>query len=224
MNIIVISLERAKERRERIKAQLEALKIGAVIMDAVDGQALTDSQKNKFINNPIGWRTGELFKPGEIGCLMSHIKALKLAKENKWEYVIILEDDTILSNEFEKGINFLFKIAPKDWEHIFLSGHIYLQGAPVFQPSLVPINFKVSGAYSYIVRNTIYDLFLSELSKMEVPVDDVVEILTFRNPIIKSYLFFPFLTYSSLENSYIWNEQNQTKVHSSFKYFKNKIY
>ena len=48
MNIIVISLERAKERREKIKAQLEALKIDAVIMDAVDGQTLTDAQKNKL--------------------------------------------------------------------------------------------------------------------------------------------------------------------------------
>ena len=64
MNIIVISLERAKERRERIKSQLKRLNLDAVIMDAVDGQALSESQKNKIIKNPLtGFRDGEKFKP-----------------------------------------------------------------------------------------------------------------------------------------------------------------
>ena len=223
MNIIVISLEKAKERRERITKQLNSLNIDAVIMDAVDGRLLSDNQLNKTIHNPIGWRTGEKFKPGEIGCIMSHIKALNYAKEHNWEYAIILEDDIVLSEDFVKGIKFLFRILPQNWEHVFLGGHIYMHAPPVFQPSVEKVNFKVSGAYSYIVKNTIYDDLINEYLKIEIPVDDIIEMFTYRTSKIQSYIFFPFLVYPLLNYSYIWEEDSGGNLHPSFKYFKNKL-
>jgi glycosyl transferase family 25 len=225
MNIIVISLERAKERRERIKSQLKRLNLDAVIMDAVDGQALSESQKNKIIKNPLtGFRDGEKFKPGEIGCIMSTINAIKKAKENGWEEVIIMDDDVILSEDFEKGVKFLFRIIPIDWQHILLGGHIYMMPAPVFQPSVLPTSFKVSGSYCYILRKTAYDTILEELYQMELPVDDAIEKVYLREQKIKSYIFFPFLAYPDINDSYIWNtEATDKKTHASFKYFKNKL-
>jgi glycosyl transferase, family 25 len=223
MNIIVISLERAKDRREKIVQQLNALKLDAIIMDAVDGQQLSKEQLNRVINNPIGWRSGETFKPGELGCLMSTIKAIKLAKENNFEYVIMLDDDVVLSEDFEKGIKFLFRILPIDWEHIFLSGHTYMAAAPVFQPSLVPATFKVSGSYAYILKNIAYDKVINEMSQMEIPVDDVIEGMILREQKLRSYIFFPFLVYPRLEYSYIWNDVSRVKEHPSVKYFKNKL-
>jgi len=32
-------------------------------------------------------------KDGRIGCSMSHLKCLQLAKKNNWEHVLIVEDD-----------------------------------------------------------------------------------------------------------------------------------
>jgi GR25 family glycosyltransferase involved in LPS biosynthesis len=224
MNIIVISLERAKERRERIKIQLSSLGLEAMIMDAVDGKFLSDSQKNKIIKNPVtGFRDGETFKPGEIGCLMSHIKAIKLAKEKKWNDVLILEDDVVLSEDFNKGIKFLMRIIPADWEHIYLGGHIYFMAPPVFEPAVLPSQFKISGAYAYFLRKSAYDNVLSEMSYMELPADDVFEKLILREQRMKSYIFFPFLAYPIIENSYIWNIEGNNKIHASFKYFKNRI-
>jgi len=223
MNIIVLSLERAKERRERIKSQLENLGLEAVIMDAVDGEKLSGSEKNKFLNNPGGWRHEEKFRPGEIGCLMSTIKAIKLAKENKWEYVILMDDDIILSEDFQKGVNFLFRIVPSDWQHIFLGGHIYMAPAPVFQPSVMPTQFKVSGSYCYILKKSAYDIVLDELSRFNVPVDDAIEMVTLKEQKIKSYIFFPFLAYPETSNSYIWDINGEQKKHPSFVHFKNKL-
>ena len=122
MNIVIISLERASNRRESIKNQLKTLKIDAIIMDAVDGQNLSEEQKNKKIHLPNGYRFGETFKPGEIACTMSHINTLKIAKEKNWDYLIVLEDDVVLAEDFEKRIKFLFKILPANWEHVYLSG------------------------------------------------------------------------------------------------------
>jgi len=224
MNIVIMSLERAKERRERIKTQCQKLNLEVIIMDAVDGQNLSEIQLNKSIYNPNGWRDGEKFKPGEIGCIMSTINAIKLAKENNWEEVIIMDDDVILSEDFQKGIKFCLRIVPPDWQHIFLGGHIYMMPAPVFQPSVIPSHFKVSGSYCYILRKTAYDILLEELSLFELPVDDAIEKIYLREQRIKSYIFFPFLAYPNIDTSYIWNtESSENKVHASFKYFKNKI-
>jgi GR25 family glycosyltransferase involved in LPS biosynthesis len=222
MNIVVISLERAQERRERIKDQLAKLNLDAVVMDAVDGQNLSYSEKNKFIKSPGGWRDGEQFMPGEIGCIMSTIKAVRIAREKNWDYIILMDDDIVLSEDFEKGLNFLFKIVPSDWQHIFLGGHIYMSPAPVIQPSVIPTYFKVSGSYCYILKKSAYNFFLDELCSFELPVDDVIEKICMREQRVKSYIFFPFLAYPIQEHSYIWNT-NGNQIHPSFKYFKNKL-
>lgn len=223
MDIVIISLERAKKRREKMKSQLTDLNLNAVIMDAVDGQKLSEIQLNKNIYNPNGWRNGEKFKPGEIGCIMSTINAIKLARENKWEEVIIMDDDVILSEDFQKGIEFCLRIIAPDWQHIFLGGHIYMMPAPVFQPSVIPSYFKVSGSYCYILRKNAYDTFLEELSLFELPVDDAIEKIYLKEQKIKSYIFFPFLAYPNENDSYIWNKNNTGKIHPSFKYFKDKL-
>ena len=49
MNIIVISLEKAPERRTRIIEQLDNLGLDHIIMNAVDGSLLSEGEKNKFI-------------------------------------------------------------------------------------------------------------------------------------------------------------------------------
>ena len=147
-----------------------------------------------------------------------------MAKTMGWEHVIILEDDVILSEDFEKGIKLIFKLAEPNWEHILLGAHIYLNAPPVWQPSVNPLNYKVSGAYAYILRKTAYDTILEELYQMELPVDDAIEKVYLREQKIKSYIFFPFLAYPDINDSYIWNtEATDKKTHASFKYFKNKL-
>jgi len=221
MNTILVSLKRATDRREEMRSQLSKLDINAIIMDAVDGLSLSDTQLNKTIHNPGGWRTGEKFRPGEIGCTMSHIKAINIAKENNWEYVILLEDDIIICEDFNKRLDLLFKMVPKNWEHIFLSGHPYGY-SPLIVPSCIPSTFKMSGTYSYILRNIAYEKTLNKLMMMEVPTDDIYEQLIIRDRKLISYTFFPFFTYPKLDYSYIWDETGDGN-HPSFKLFKNKM-
>lgn len=49
------------------------------------------------------------YSPGNIGCTMSHIKALKLAIKNNWKNVLILEDDAGWNN-YEQGYNKLVSL------------------------------------------------------------------------------------------------------------------
>jgi glycosyl transferase family 25 len=222
MNIIVISLERAKERREKIKSQLKSLNIDATILNAIDAHDLSESEKNKNITLKGGYRFGENFKPGEIACTMSHIKALEIAKNENWPYVIVLEDDVVLAEDFEKRINFLFKILPSNWEHVYLSGIPRFGFAP--QPTLDLMNVVPSifteCTHSMLIKNTVYEKIINYLSKFETTTDDSYNVLIKNG--LKSYTFYPFITYANDEYTYIW-DQNITRTHPSKKYFRHTI-
>ncbi len=223
MNIVVISLERAKERREKIAAQLSALNIDAIIMDAVDSQDLTTSEKNKRITLEGGYRKGDQFKPGEIACTMSHIKALQIAQKENWPYLIVLEDDVILAEDFEKRIKILFKIVPPDWEHIYLSGipRLGFMKPPMLEfMNVVPTIFTEC-THSMIIRDNAYQKIINYLSKFETTTDDSYNHIISSGG-LKSYTFYPFVSYAYDEYTYIW-DQKINREHSSKKYFKNKI-
>jgi glycosyl transferase family 25 len=63
---------------------------------------------------------------GAMGCSMSHLKCLQIAKENGWNHVLICEDDIQFLNPFlfKTQINdFLSSHNPSDWDVILLAGN-----------------------------------------------------------------------------------------------------
>lgn len=224
MNIVVISLERAKDRREKIKSQLASLNIEAVIMDAIDGQFLLDKEKNIKLSLLGGWRYGELFQPGEIGCTLSHIKALEIAKEKNWSYVIIFEDDITIAEDFEKRINLLFKIVPKNWEHIYLSGTPHLNGFFIHTFAQIIPSVRTDCLHSYMVHNTAYDKIIKKFDTKITTADDMIIDMIFREKNLISYTYFPFVTHSNSSYSYIWNKTAGHNIKNESKnYFKNTL-
>jgi len=223
MNIIVISLKRAADRRERITNQLNTLNIDAFIMDAIDALELTDEEKNKSINLPNGYRFGEIFKPGEIACTMSHINALKIAKENKWDDVIILEDDVILAEDFTKRINFLYKIIPSNWEHIYLSGipRIGFNKPPILNIANITSSVFTECTHSMLIKGTAYNKIIDTLSLFQTTTDDIYNSMISLNKLM-SYTYYPFVTYAKDNFTYIWNHE-LTREHKSKQYFRNTI-
>lgn len=97
LTIIVISLERATERRQSIEKQFFELKLPFTFLDAIDGKqghklfAHYDADKAK--------RIGEIpLTPGHLGCYASHYLA--------WQHcvdlgkpMIVLEDDAMIFPE-----------------------------------------------------------------------------------------------------------------------------
>ena len=222
MNTIIISLERAPERRERIQLQIDSLSLSHIIMDAVDGAKLSEEDLNKKICLPGGYRFGELFKPGEIGCTMSHIKALEIAIDKKWDYVIVLEDDVIIAEDIEKRIKLLFKILPADWDHVYLSGipKIPPQASSILFPNIQPSVFTEC-THSMMINGGAFDKIIERLSRFETTTDDIYCDMIKKN-YIHSYTYYPFVTYAKDDYTYIW-DQKITREHKSKQYFKNKI-
>lgn len=92
----IIHLARATSRKEAVEAAVRNVGMPATVMDAVDGQALSDAEVR-------AWYPGHaLFEPrypfplgrGEIACFQSHRNAWKEILKRNLDFGIVLEDDT----------------------------------------------------------------------------------------------------------------------------------
>jgi len=221
-HIIVISLLKAKQRRERIQNQLLELELDGAVMDAVDADKLSSDELNKRITLQNGFRQGEMFRPGEIACTMSHINALKYARDKKWPFLIVLEDDVILASDFKRRIKYLFKILPNNWNHVYLSGipRFGMESFPNLSYMHVVQSIFTECTHSMMIRDTAYDGIIDYLSKFETTTDDSYCQLIKNG--LTSFTFYPFVSYVLDDYTYIWNHEI-TRSHKSKIYFRDTI-
>jgi GR25 family glycosyltransferase involved in LPS biosynthesis len=92
LNVIVTSLERSTERVNLMQKQLDKLNSKNVYMyPCFDGKYMTNETFSLKINVKEGYcyTPGKPLNPGDLGCNLSHIGALSMAKALKMDYVII---------------------------------------------------------------------------------------------------------------------------------------
>ena len=109
-NIFYINLEHRKDRKEHIETQLKSV-------------GLTHFERFNAIKLPNGM----------LGCSMSHLHCLKLAKKRNYDHVLICEDDMTFLNPdlFIKQINTFFQNKPVNkWDVLLLGGN----NVPPYQP------------------------------------------------------------------------------------------
>lgn len=116
MDIFVISLEKSKNRKE-IFDDYNSKYIKYTYFDAVVGKTLNIDKLDESI-----FKKGSInYSHGAIGCALSHLqlweKCIELNKP-----IIIMEDDAIVSKDFNKHINNLMNnLLPKNWDIIQLN-------------------------------------------------------------------------------------------------------
>lgn len=92
--IYLVSLDEDTQRRKTLAKDFPLFYPEIIRVSAVDGRKLSaKSFYNKIINYYS--TTKKLLSPAELGCTMSHIKALKQFLDSGNEYALILEDDVI---------------------------------------------------------------------------------------------------------------------------------
>ena len=89
---------------------------------------------------------------GALGCLESHTAALRMAKQNSWKNVLILEDD-LEWLDLEEGYSKLEKLTQKpDWDVIMLTGWFWKYDFPRI--------YDANNAGAYLVNSSYYDKLL----------------------------------------------------------------
>lgn len=90
-----INLEKDYERNYNMHLQLNNKP--NTLIPGICGKNLPNYELNRYRENSINnYFESEKLSPGEVGCLLSHIKAIKQSLKQDEEYVIIMEDDADL--------------------------------------------------------------------------------------------------------------------------------
>ena len=160
-NIFIINLLRRTDRKEQMIKKLNEVNITKYeFINAFDGQ--DPELNNKFIElknkHNISINTS-----GHFCCLLSHIKAIKLAKKLKYKNIMILEDDIFFNNNF---INHISNIIIPEFDILYLGGIISKLKMFFNDGWAYGKTNKIMGAYGYILSSTIYDDVLNKLEKL----------------------------------------------------------
>lgn len=95
---------------------------------------------------------------GGIGCTMSHIAVLNMARQEKWPSVLIVEDDLVLTNK-EEGLPVLEKLLLNPYDVICLGG-TYIS----YDPQTYRLNTSQT-ATAYIVAQHYYDTLIANFEE-----------------------------------------------------------
>jgi glycosyl transferase family 25 len=110
MKIVIINLEKCKERYERISKSLSKLNLPFERFNAVNGYILSDEE----IDNNVSF-IGKNFlcNRGIIGCAMSHIKIWKEFQKSNEDLICVVEDDAQFNRPFKHLYDIVDKIYDK---------------------------------------------------------------------------------------------------------------
>jgi glycosyl transferase family 25 len=132
--IIYINLDKDFEKKTHIENQLRYFDL--------------PFERFSAINNPCDG----------IGCSKSHLAVLKIARDNKYKNVLILEDDfvfTVTKEGFETAMEKIFTHVP-DFDVCMLAYNLQKSDVCIEYPFLLK-NIEAQTTSAYLVNHTIYD-------------------------------------------------------------------
>lgn len=138
--IYYINLDKRTDRFEQINEELKKMNLEATRFSAISHQF------------------------GAVGCNLSHLSILKHARENKFQNILILEDDfqfIVSKEEFEKQINEFFKLNIP-WDVLMLSYNI-LKSIP-FNSTIQKV-YEAQTTSGYIVNACFYDSLIKVIEE-----------------------------------------------------------
>ena len=102
---------------------------------------------------------------GAIGCTMSHIACIEMAIQNKWDHVLVCEDDATIINpgQLIDQVNHFFQRFNDSWDVLLLAGNNY---QPFRQES--PEAVRVANcqtATAYLVRRPYFERMLANFKE-----------------------------------------------------------
>src|ERR1700761_2874783 len=107
MRIYVLNLARAADRRAHIERAADAVGVTLDVIEAVDGRTLTDAQRKLVDHRRRRRITPFLLSDNEIGCWLSHRRAMQALVKSGKGMAGILEDDVTLLPDFPRVLEAL---------------------------------------------------------------------------------------------------------------------
>jgi glycosyl transferase family 25 len=175
--IYVINLDRDAERLASIRANLGALGLGFERLPAVIGKDVPDWEKLVDLT-AYAWRNRmDTPRAGEVGCYLSHLKAMETFLQTEAPWCVILEDDVEV---LPACADVLRSLAEKDdWDLVKLFN--FHSGMPVKKRALAGGHHLVShltrttSSAAYVVNRHAAETLLKSMRPISEQVDHALD-------------------------------------------------
>ena len=212
--VYVINMDKDKERMYILDKKMKELGIKYQRITGVDGKKVYPKYKDKT-----------KLRPGQIGCLLSHLNILNDAIKNKYDNILVLEDDILFHrnfhNEFKKKYNKLMK-NEKNYDLIYLGCHQSLNGdgywSRIKMKEEYYENNTTDGTFAMLINKNIFQDIINFVENLELPIDTAISKYILSNNKYKTYSFFPHLIISDvslLSNTYSRQRDMQKYIKSN---------
>jgi glycosyl transferase family 25 len=174
----VINLDRAPDRLERIRAQLERLQLPWTRLAAIDARALSPEQR-AALDEPAYCRLhGKAPVLGELGCYLSHLEVMRAFLASPFDFALVLEDDVLLESNLPAVLESMIAHASR-WDVAKLSA--VHSGTPVRYLQLAQGHWlavmltRCTGSSAYIMNRRAAQSYAGGLLPMRLPYDHVFD-------------------------------------------------
>lgn len=172
---LLINLDRAPDRLVTMDNHLRERGIVYRRVAAIDGRTVPENAAGV---DPQRFRRchGRSILPGDIGCSLSHLQAMRCFLETGARHAVVLEDDVEVLPDLAGVVGALCQPeAPDDWDMVKLErhrqGHVLPLRTLRAPYSLGAMLTRMSGSAAYLVNRRAAEAYLAHLLPLEVPFD-----------------------------------------------------
>lgn len=196
INGFYLNLDKRHDRKKKMEVEVLKTKHNIARYSAIDGNTLNN------LNGFAGSIKGSEYK--QYATYLSHLNMLKIANNNKWTELLILEDDITLCEDFDDRLNLFMSNLPSDWKIAYI-GFNGQHNSEIKQVSKWIYSVKnVYGCFGMIINGDFLPELISIVEKNKVAIDHVIH--QFVQPNYSCYSFIPFLVYVNDDYSDLWNK------------------
>jgi len=203
MRVVVINLDKSRDRMKKISENLNNLNVPFQRFSAIYGKDLNKSQIKE--NTTLMCRSF-LCNFGIIGCAMSHVTIWKEFLNSEDDYICVMEDDAIISEKFPKllsDVDTIYQNTNFNFLSLFCLGLCsFSKDVRVNEYTLAKSLFPLS-AVCYILSKKGAKRILEFIDKINYNIDYMIAYQHFFKGLDYYYLKSPAIITTDLDESNI---------------------
>ncbi|EJF90546.1 glycosyltransferase family 25 protein [Bartonella tamiae] len=176
--VYIINLDRSQERYKAVSSYAKEAHLDYQRVPAIDGGLVDVMNCPEIDEKRFRRRHGKILLPGEVGCYLSHLAALRIIAEGEQPFAIIVEDDVAFHENFKEIAYKLAKI--EGWDIIKFANHRHRLFRPYkkIMESITIGRFlhgPIGSSAAYMVTCEGAKKLLKKLTPMSLPYDVALE-------------------------------------------------
>ena len=202
--IFIINLEHRKDRdecQEILKNNITNFERFAAICP--EYKSIDKKHYDRLVVNQREW-----YVTGAVGCKLSHLEVIKLARSRGYKNFLVLEDDFSI-NYSEEEFKSMFTSAilelcntntststntnANTWDMLYLGGNNLIKPNKLDNNQLLHRAIKVNTTHAYAMNNSIFDRCINEIENCGTEIDDYYKNNIQNIPELNVFCIFPSL-------------------------------